>query len=50
MGGETWDFVGATSWAKTPATKVASLDARVVLTVLPPALVPVSVTTGTRTF
>jgi hypothetical protein len=50
MGGETWDFVGATSWAKTPDTKVAWLDARVVLTVLPAAVVPVNVTTGTRTF
>jgi hypothetical protein len=50
IGGETWLFVGTTWVAKTPETKVASWEERLVLTVWPVALTAVKLTVGTRTF
>ncbi len=50
IGGTTLDFVGMSVCAKTPETKVASSDERVVLTLLPIGSTPDSVTAGTRTF
>ncbi len=50
IGGCKRDFVGVTTAAKTPDTKVASLEERVVFTISPVGSSPVNVTVGTRTF
>jgi hypothetical protein len=50
IGGWSRDLVGVTTAAKTPDTKVASSEERVVLTVCPLGSWPVNVTVGTRTF
>ena len=50
IGGETCDFVGTTWSAKTPLTKVASWEERVVFTAWPLPFTAVRLTAGTRTF
>ena len=50
IGGWRRDFVGVTTAAKTPDTKVASSEESVVFTIWPVGSWPVNVTVGTRTF
>ena len=50
IGGWSRDFVGVTTAANTPETKVAASLERVVLTVWPAASLQVNVTVGTRIF